>query len=80
MAKNNNNMDSSNPRNQLRRIDDFKSVHNDPRFKILKLKNLRVKVDDRFSKDELKKLNAGALGKKVKIDRYGRKIRKNPMT
>ena len=77
MAKNNNNnKDSSNPRKQITQDERFKSVHNDPRFKMPKLKNLRVKVDDRFSKDELKKLNAGALGKKVKIDRYGRKIKK----
>lgn len=52
----------------------FKSVHNDPRFRMPNFKNLKVKVDDRFSKDELKKLSVGALGKKVKIDRYGRKI------
>ncbi|RLP62364.1 hypothetical protein L150_01060 [Candida albicans Ca529L] len=77
MAKNNNNnKDSSNPRKPITQDERFKSVHNDPRFKMPKLKNLRVKVDDRFSKDELKKLNAGALGKKVKIDRYGRKIKK----
>lgn len=77
MAKNNNNnKDSSNPRKPITQDERFKSVHNDPRFKMPKLKNLRVKVDNRFSKDELKKLNAGALGKKVKIDRYGRKIKK----
>ncbi|RLV93959.1 Pre-rRNA-processing protein ESF1 [Spathaspora sp. JA1] len=52
----------------------FKSVHNDPRFKLPNLKNFKIKVDERFSKKELNKLNAGALGKKVKIDRYGRKI------
>ena len=32
----------------------FKSVHNDPRFRMPNFKNLKVKVDDRFSKDELK--------------------------
>ncbi|KAL6449450.1 ESF1 Pre-rRNA-processing protein ESF1 [Candida maltosa Xu316] len=53
----------------------FKSVHNDPRFRMPNLKNLKVKVDERFSKEELKKLNVGALGKKVKIDRYGRKLK-----
>lgn len=52
----------------------FKSVHNDPRFRMPNFKNLKVKVDDRFSKEELNKLSVGALGKKVKIDRYGRKI------
>lgn len=53
----------------------FKSVHNDPRFKTPNLKNLKIKVDDRFSEKVLLKLNAGATGKKVKIDRYGRKIK-----
>ena len=53
----------------------FKSVHNDPRFKFPNFKNLKVKVDDRFNKKELKKLNAGALGKSVKIDKYGRKLK-----
>lgn len=53
----------------------FKSVHNDPRFRLPNLKNLRVKVDDRFSKKELAKLSSSATGKKVKIDRYGRKLK-----
>ena len=54
MAKNNNNnKDSSNPRKPITQDERFKSVHNDPRFK-MPLKNLRVKVDNRFSKDELK--------------------------
>ncbi|CCG20717.1 hypothetical [Candida orthopsilosis Co 90-125] len=48
----------------------FKSVHSDPRFKFPNFKNLKVKVDDRFNKKELKKLS----GSKVKIDRYGRKL------
>ncbi|CAX45378.1 conserved hypothetical protein [Candida dubliniensis CD36] len=78
MAKNNNNnkdKNSGNSRKPITQDERFKSVHNDPRFKMPKLKNLKVKVDDRFSKDELKKLNAGALGKRVNIDRYGRKIK-----
>jgi hypothetical protein len=53
----------------------FKSVHNDPRFNLPKLRNFKVKVDERFSKKELKKLNSSATGKKVKIDRYGRKLK-----
>ncbi|KAK6202422.1 uncharacterized protein RJT21DRAFT_19641 [Scheffersomyces amazonensis] len=57
--------------------DRFKSVHNDPRFNLPNLKNFKVKIDDRFSKKELKKLNAGAGGKTVKIDRYGRKLKKS---
>lgn len=50
----------------------FASVHNDPRFKFPNLNKLKVKVDDRFSKKELKKLNNS---KKASIDRYGRKIK-----
>jgi len=53
----------------------FSSVHNDPRFNLPNLRNVKVKVDERFSKKELSKLNEGALGKKVKIDRYGRKLK-----
>lgn len=55
----------------------FKSVHNDPRFKLPSLKNFKVKVDERFSKNELKKLNASYNGKAAKIDRYGRKIKQS---
>lgn len=53
----------------------FKSVHNDPRFKQPSLKNFKVKVDERFSKDELKKLNKKGRGKGAQIDRYGRKLK-----
>lgn len=53
----------------------FASVHSDPRFKQPKLKNAKVKVDERFSRKELDKLNAGLGGKKTKVDRYGRKIK-----
>lgn len=53
----------------------FASVHSDPRFKTPNLKNVKVKVDDRFSRKELEKLNAGSSGKKVNIDRYGRKLK-----
>lgn len=53
----------------------FKSVHNDPRFKVPSLKNFKVKVDERFSKDELKKLNKKGRGKGAQIDRYGRKLK-----
>ena len=52
----------------------FASVHNDPRFRMPHAKNLKVKVDERFSKKELNKLNVGATGHKLKIDRYGRKV------
>lgn len=52
----------------------FASARTDARFRLPSLKKNKVKVDDRFSRDELKKLNVSATGKKVKIDRYGRKI------
>ncbi|CAK9436139.1 uncharacterized protein LODBEIA_P06970 [Lodderomyces beijingensis] len=52
----------------------FKSVHNDPRFKFPNFRNLKVKVDDRFSRKELKKLSENASGKQVKIDKYGRRL------
>ncbi|KAI5951187.1 ESF1 [Candida jiufengensis] len=52
----------------------FKQVHNDPRFKFPSFKNLKIKVDDRFNKKELEKLNHN---NNVKIDRYGRKLNKN---
>lgn len=53
----------------------FASVHSDPRFKQPKLQHAKVKVDERFSRKELDKLNAGLGGKKTKVDRYGRKIK-----
>lgn len=53
----------------------FASARTDARFQLPSLKKNKVKVDDRFSRDELKKLNVSATGKKVKIDRYGRKIK-----
>lgn len=53
----------------------FTSAQHDPRFILPSLKNNKVKVDERFSREELKKLNVSATGKKVKVDRYGRKIK-----
>lgn len=52
----------------------FATAHSDPRFIVPSLKKNKVKVDDRFSREELKKLNVNAVGKKAKIDRYGRRI------
>lgn len=49
----------------------FSSVHSDPRFKLPKFNKVKVKVDDRFSRKELEKLNGGS-GKKTKVDRFGR--------
>lgn len=54
----------------------FASALYDPRFIVPSLKKNKVKVDERFSKEELKKLNVTATGRKVKVDRYGRKVKK----
>lgn len=53
----------------------FSASAYDPRFIVPSTKKNKVKVDDRFSKEELKKLNVTATGKKAKVDRYGRKIK-----
>lgn len=53
----------------------FASASYDPRFNVPSLKRNRVKVDERFSKEELKKLNARSGQKEVNIDRYGRKLK-----
>lgn len=48
----------------------FAKVYSDPRFKAPKRKDLKVKVDDRFSKEELSIKKSTA-----KVDRFGRKIK-----
>ncbi|GME99638.1 unnamed protein product [[Candida] boidinii] len=48
----------------------FAKVHSDPRFKAPKRKDLKVKIDDRFSKEELSIKKSTA-----KVDRFGRKIK-----
>lgn len=55
----------------------FASSLYDPRFIVPSLKKNKIRVDDRFSKEELKKLNVTATGHKVKVDRYGRKVKKD---
>lgn len=57
--------------------DRFKLASFDPRFNIPSLKKNKVKVDERFSKAEIRKLKASESGGKAKVDRYGRKIEKN---
>ncbi|ODQ81585.1 hypothetical protein BABINDRAFT_159857 [Babjeviella inositovora NRRL Y-12698] len=47
----------------------FAGVHSDPRFKLAQKKHLKVKVDDRFTKEEM-----DGFKEKSKIDRYGRTI------
>lgn len=53
----------------------FASAGYDPRFIVPSTKRNKVKVDDRFSKEEMKKLNATATGNKAKVDRFGRKVK-----
>lgn len=53
----------------------FSSVHSDPRFRRPNLKKMKVKVDDRFGKQELEKLNKRTGG--AKVDRYGRLLKED---
>lgn len=53
----------------------FKGVHNDPRFKIPRRNDFKVKVDDRFKAADLK-----SLDKRAKIDKYGRKLEEEDIT
>lgn len=71
MAKKNHNKDEPAPKP----VTDsrFKAVHNDPRFRLPLSRHMKVKVDERFLKKELEKLNA--LSRGAKIDRYGRKLK-----
>lgn len=50
----------------------FAAAKHDHRFKLPSLKKNKVKVDERFSRLELKKLNVS--GERAKVDRYGRKL------
>ena len=59
----------------LSKDDRFKSASFDPRFNLPSLKKNKVKVDDRFSKAEIRKVYATSTGRKAKVDRYGRKIK-----
>lgn len=52
----------------------FSAAGYDPRFIVPSTKKNKVKVDERFSKKELQKLNVTATGKKAKVDRYGRRL------
>lgn len=53
----------------------FASASYDPRFIVPSTKKNKIKVDDRFSKEELRKLNVTATGKKARVDRFGRKVK-----
>ena len=47
----------------------FSGIHSDPKFKDAKPKNLKIKLDDRFSKKDLE------IKKKAKVDKYGRRLK-----
>lgn len=72
MAKNNKKKSGKGPEERVAVTSDprFSSVHNDPRFNIPNLNKLKVKVDDRFTKE----LMTGYKKKATKYDRYGRKL------
>lgn len=46
----------------------FSGIYNDPKFRKTKNKNLKIKLDERFSKKDLE------IRRKTKVDKYGRKI------
>jgi hypothetical protein len=54
----------------------FSKVFSDPRFRSIKRKDLKVKLDDRFNKKALKN-EFTLLKSTAKVDKYGRKIEKS---
>ena len=52
----------------------FSKVFSDPRFRSVKKKDLKVQLDDRFNKKELKK-EFTLLKSNAKVDKYGRKVK-----
>ncbi|GAV55103.1 hypothetical protein ZYGR_0AS04260 [Zygosaccharomyces rouxii] len=46
----------------------FAGIQNDPKFRNVKKKGLKVKLDDRFSKKDLE------VRRRAKVDKYGRKL------
>ncbi|KAG0690538.1 pre-rRNA-processing protein esf1 [Pichia californica] len=53
----------------------FNKVFSDPRFRSIKKKDVKVKLDDRFNKKDLKQ-EFTLLKSNAKVDKYGRKIKK----
>lgn len=64
MSEDKNQQGSSDPR--------FARIYNDPKFKKTKSKDLKIKLDDRFSKSDLE------IRRKAKVDKYGRKLKETP--
>ena len=54
----------------------FSKVFSDPRFRTVKKKDLKVTLDDRFNKKDLKK-EFSLLKSTAKVDKYGRAISKD---
>lgn len=52
----------------------FAKVFSDPRFRAVKKKDLKVKLDERFNKKDLKN-EFTLLKSKAKVDKYGRKVK-----
>ncbi|SCU85796.1 LAME_0D02850g1_1 [Lachancea meyersii CBS 8951] len=47
----------------------FSSVHSDPKFRETKAKKFKIKLDDRFSEQDLE------FKRKAKVDKYGRRLK-----
>lgn len=47
----------------------FSGIYDDPKFRNVKAKGFKVKLDDRFSKKDLE------IKRKAKVDKYGRKLK-----
>lgn len=47
----------------------FSGIYDDPKFRNVKAKGFKVKLDDRFSKKDLE------IRRKAKVDKYGRKLK-----
>lgn len=54
----------------------FSKVFSDPRFRNIRRKDLKVKLDDRFNKKDLKN-EFSLLKSTAKVDKYGGKIKQN---
>ncbi|ODV62312.1 pre-rRNA-processing protein ESF1 ASCRUDRAFT_32498 [Ascoidea rubescens DSM 1968] len=50
----------------------FSQIYNDPKYRLIKSDNLKIKLDDRFKKEEFINTIDGHV---TKIDKYGRKLK-----
>ncbi|KAI9312109.1 hypothetical protein BX666DRAFT_1988849 [Dichotomocladium elegans] len=70
MAKDNKKQHNNQPRKPITNDPRFAHVHHDPRFARNKKKDVKVKVDERFSA----MLKSKEFNDRPKVDRYGRKV------